>query len=389
MQHSRPAPLSIRSTSLSSPHCSDRRHDQARRNALTTSARILVAICLLVAGIAATAPRAAAQANVTGTWQTLPTQMPINPVHVALMYNGKVLVVSGSGNYPPDTSYMAGIWDPATDTVTQIPINWDMFCNGMVILPDGRPFVMGGTSPIRSVRRPPKDFGIQSDTGAFSDQQNMSDGRWYPTALELGDGRVMVWSGLGLGGGTNTNVEYFTIGKGWSQPFNAPWTPPLYPRLTLLPNGNVFYSGSGSSSALFNPSTNTWTQNVAGTIYGNTRTYGSTVLMPLTPANGFKPRVMIFGGGGSPSTNTTEVIDLSVASPKWSAGVPMSQPRMEMNATLLPSGQILASGGSEYRRRHHYSQLERRHLRFGERSPHFRRRKCFRAPVSLQCAAAS
>ncbi len=45
----------------------------------------------------------------------------------------------------------------------------------------------------------------------------------------------MVFSGLGLTGNTNTTVEFYTLGKGWSQPFNAPWTPPLYPRMHLLP----------------------------------------------------------------------------------------------------------------------------------------------------------
>ena len=43
------------------------------------------------------------QANVTGQWQTLPTQMPINPVHVSLLHNGQVLIVSGLGAYPPTT----------------------------------------------------------------------------------------------------------------------------------------------------------------------------------------------------------------------------------------------------------------------------------------------
>src|SRR5947209_15620364 len=38
--------------------------------------------------------------HINGKWQTLPFMMPINPVHVALMHNGKVLVISGSGNDP-------------------------------------------------------------------------------------------------------------------------------------------------------------------------------------------------------------------------------------------------------------------------------------------------
>src|SRR5437016_14525560 len=39
-----------------------------------------------------------AQPNVQGQWTTLPYAMPINPVHVALLHTGKVLVVAGSGN---------------------------------------------------------------------------------------------------------------------------------------------------------------------------------------------------------------------------------------------------------------------------------------------------
>src|SRR6202007_2830213 len=38
--------------------------------------------------------------------------------------------------------------------------------------------------------------------------------------------------------------------------------------------------------------------------------------------------------------------DLSVPNPIWTNGPPMSQPRIEMNATILPSGQVLALGGS-------------------------------------------
>jgi hypothetical protein len=54
---------------------------------------------------------------------------------------------------------------------------------------------------------------------------------------------------------------------------------------------------------------------------------------------------MIFGGG-DPATATTEIIDLSAPAPQWQYGPAMSQPRIEMNATILPSGHVLALGGS-------------------------------------------
>jgi PKD repeat protein len=84
---------------------------------------------------------------------------------------------------------------------------------------------------------------------------------------------------------------------------------------------------------------------VATTNYTGTRTYGTSVLLPLTPANGYKPRVMIFGGG-NPATATTEILDLSATPLLWQYGPPMSQPRIQMNATILPNGKVLAVGGS-------------------------------------------
>jgi hypothetical protein len=106
----------------------------------------------------------------------------------------------------------------------------------------------------------------------------------------------------------------------------------------------VFYSGSTTTSRLFTPSTQTWTT-VATTKYSNSRTYGTSVLLPLTPANNYDPRVLILGGG-NPSTATTELIDLGAATPTWNWGPNMSQPRIEMSATMLADGKVLATGGS-------------------------------------------
>ena len=286
-----------------------------------------------------------AQASVNGQWQTLPYTVPINPIHVALLHTGKVLIVSGSGNLPSNLNFQAGVWDPHSGTITTQPVGWDMFCNGMVVLPDGRPFIMGGTLQYDPFHGELRASVYDPATNAFTDLQSMAHGRWYPTATVLGDGRVMVFSGFGEAGGTNTSVEFYSASSGWSAAFSAPWTPPLYPRLHLLPNGNVFYSGSTTGSSLFNPATRTWTTNMAFTNYNGIRTYGSSVLLPLTPANNYTPKVMIMGGG-NPSTASTELIDLSAGTPKWVYGPNMSQPRIEMNATILPNGKVLALGGS-------------------------------------------
>lgn len=289
---------------------------------------------------------AGAQANVQGQWQTLVTLAPINPVHMALMHNGKILVVSGSGNDKTVTFYQAGVWDPQTDTMTTQPLAWDMFCNGMVVLPDGRPFIMGGTLNYNPFEGLPKAAAFDPSTGNFVDLQPMARGRWYPTGTLLGDGRVMVFSGLTEVGSTNTAVEIYKVGSGWSSQFNAAFTPPLYPRMHLLPNGKVFFSGSTAQSWTFDPTTHGWTVGPT-TNFGNTRTYGTSVLLPLTPANGYAPKIIIMGGA-SPATATTELIDLSSGNPSWVYGPSMTQPRIEMNATILPDGKVLTSGGSQF-----------------------------------------
>jgi hypothetical protein len=286
-----------------------------------------------------------AQANVQGQWQTLPNLMPINPVHATLLHNGTVLVVSGSGNLPSNTNFQAGVFAPQTGTVTTQPVGWDMFCNGMVVLPDGRAFINGGTLQYDPFHGELRSSVYDLTTGAFTDVQSMAHGRWYPTVTTLGDGTLMTFSGLSESGGTNTSIEIYSVSTGWGGQIGSPFTPPLYPRMHLLPDGKVFYSGSTAQSRLFDPVAKTWSGVIATTNYGGTRTYGTSVLLPLSPANNYKPVVMIMGGG-SPSTATTELIDLSAATPKWTSGPSMSQPRIEMNATILPNGKILTLGGS-------------------------------------------
>ncbi|MDQ1405010.1 MAG: hypothetical protein QOG55_639, partial [Acidobacteriaceae bacterium] len=307
--------------------------------------RAMSILLLAVAVLALHAPTVLGQANVQGTWQTSPTLMPINPIHTALLKTGKILVVSGSGNYPAQTTFLVGVWDPSTNTFTNGPNqSWDMFCNGMIVLPDGRPFIVGGNLQYDPFHGWQRTAAFDPATGKFTNMEDMAHGRWYPTSTVLGDGRVMTFSGLDETGNTNSQVEIYKVGLGWGAAVNS-WTPPLYPRMHLLPSGKVFYSGATTQSRLFDPATSTWSGVIATTNYGGDRTYGSSVLLPLIPANGYKPRVMIFGGG-NPSTATTEIIDLSATTPVWVYGPSMSQPRIEMNATLLPNGKVLTLGGS-------------------------------------------
>ena len=324
-----------------------------------------------------------------GMWSTLPITMPINPIHAALLHTGKILVVSGSGNCPPTMAgcpsgpqypHGAALMDLSTNKITTISTSWDMFCNGMSIMQDGRVLINGGTKGYGSL----EVVGVAAEipftglantsifdpgTESMVDVTPTAHGRWYPTVTELNDGRMMTTSGLNDTDGNNNNTSEIWDGQKWSA--EIPGDPhisdfpefgfPLYPRMHLLPTGHVFYSAPSSATIDFNPTNQTWTL-VAWTTYpgpndpNGERIYGTSVLLPLTPQNNYSPKVMILGGD-NPATDTTELIDLSPTgaqlsaacpnyAPCWVPGPKMAQPRVEMEATILPNGKVLVDGGS-------------------------------------------
>jgi hypothetical protein len=192
--------------------------------------RFLLHVLAAAACFASLPGLANAQANVQGQWQTLPNLMPINPVHAVLLHNGKVLVVSGSGNLPSNTNFRAGVFDPQTGTVTTQPVGWDMFCNGIVVLPDGRAFINSGTLQYDPFHGELRSAVYDLATGAFTDVQNMAHGRWYPTVTILADGTVMTFSGLDENGSIIRGCTFFRTAK-----FSIPAPQHNHAFLTLWP----------------------------------------------------------------------------------------------------------------------------------------------------------
>ena len=136
--------------------------------------------------------------------------------------------------------------------------------------------------------------------------------------------------------GVNTLPQVFQVATGtWR---NLPRArQDLYPQMLLAPNGRVFNAGPTRTTRYLDTSgTGAWT--FVATRVGGFRGYGSAVM--------YAPGKVLVMGGGDPPTNTAEVIDLNEPSPSWRAVGSMEFARRQINATLLPDGNVLVTGGT-------------------------------------------
>ena len=115
----------------------------------------------------------------------------------------------------------------------------------------------------------------------------------------------MTFSGLDENGNTNTSVEIYSVNSGWSSPVSASWTPPLYPRMHLLPNGKILATGgslndedtttASLNADLYDPATNTFSSAGANSY---ARLYHSVSLL--------LPDGTVWLAGGNPQRGTYE-----------------------------------------------------------------------------------
>jgi galactose oxidase-like protein/glyoxal oxidase-like protein len=259
-----------------------------------------------------------------GKWST-PFYWPIIAVHLHLLRNGKVL---SWGKFLD-----AQIWNPATKTFTPVPAPVNVFCSGHTDLPDGQLLVSGGHIS--------DDQGLNTTTvfnpgtPAWLTKAPMARGRWYPTVTALANGQAVVIGGNDANFTANPIPEVWT-GSSWRQLTTASRTVAYYPRTFLAPNGSVFYAGEGQGTYYLSTSgTGSWTW-VANRLYG-VRDYGSAVM--------YQPGKILYVGGGY-TTNTAEVIDLNQPAPTWQWTNPMAYARRHSNATILPDGTVLVTGGT-------------------------------------------
>ena len=245
------------------------------------------------------------------------------------------------------------LWDPVTGDVERAAAPpHDIFCSGHSFLPDGRLLVTGGHDardglglPDATIYDPRRDAWVRGvpDMGG-------EGGRWYPTSITLGNGKVLVLSGSYDTLGTapdlvflkNTLPQVYDVTTNtWTDLTNARDLDPLgfdlYPRMVLAPNGRLFKVGDPDTWFLDVSGAGQWLAGPPSTFH-SPRTYGPFV---------FDDGHVLQMGGGDPPTDSVELIDLNVADPAWLEMDPMASPRRHHNATVLPDGTSLVTGGTE------------------------------------------
>jgi galactose oxidase len=284
------------------------------------------------------------------------------PIHTHVLPTGKVLFWGrrnppGTPDFPSLNQHQthAFIWDPAnphaaakptrnqpTDTQGN-PIN--LFCSGHTFLPDGRLLVTGGH--IFDSQGLNCSTFYDPFTDVWTAGPTMNNGRWYPTAVTLPDGRAFVCSGSfptgtlqpPLNANTLNNIPQVLENGAWRDLTNFIGLP-LFPRFHVAPNGSVFMSGSLATTYFlenFPPgSPGRWVP--VGTRTVQNADYAPSVMYDVGK--------VVFIGGGS-TTNVVETIDLNAPKPAWAVVAPMNFRRRQHNATLLPDGTVLVTGGSQ------------------------------------------
>lgn len=273
---------------------------------------------------AISASAAAVGTTSSGSW-TAPFPWPVVAVHLSLLPNGRVL--SWGRNGKPQ------VWNPSTGSFTTVVSPSNLFCAGHSFLPDGRLLVAGGHISDNHGLPDINLFTVSSQT--WSRSTPMRRGRWYPSSTMLASGEVVILAGRDEAGVAVAEPEVWSPG-GVRVLSTASRVLPYYPRAFLAPNGKIFYAGEAGTTRYLNPSgTGSWTT-VATRLYGY-RDYGSAVM--------YDQGKILYAGGGH-TTNTAEIIDLNAAAPAWKWTGSMAYPRRHLNATALPTGEVLVTSGS-------------------------------------------
>ena len=288
-------------------------------------------LCIVLAAVLTQVSSIRGQASQFGEWSAV-FDMPLVTVHAALMRTGQLLFFD-AWEIPGTPS--ARLWNPATNAYTPVPNGFaELFCAGHFLTNDGRLITSGGHN----------GGGVgTTDATAFDPTTlqwtalaNLNYARWYPSIVQLADGRALTLGGA-ISRPENAEVpEALAPGAtAWTTFPGAQRDVGEYPDVYQASDGRVFVTGG--TPGLLDLSASSWAPLGSGPASS-----GASVM--------YRPgKIMKASGatnGADPVITATGVIDLDANPPAWRQTPSLAYARSQHNLVILPDGKVLVVGGA-------------------------------------------
>ncbi|NLE85402.1 MAG: DUF1929 domain-containing protein [Myxococcales bacterium] len=315
-----------------------------------------------------------ADAPLAGMWSQVHS-WPLNGLHATLLPDGRVLTYgTPSGAPATQDGRTFDVWDPSlgfdakSHRTTFDAQRVDSFCAGAAFLGDGSLLISGGNSP--------RDSSVFTPGAAevASSPHRMASDRWYGTLITLPGGRALMLGGSApyaalrahenpgqaVNAGTvSMTPELYESGWGFRSLFGAYSREAFgpdhhrywYPRAWVAPSGEVF--GISSEKMWYLDPSGDGSVRIAGDFKGGVDAVARPNVGPTSTAVMFAPgRILQVGGNGyydghaTPSSALATVIDITGDAPVLTETAAMSVGRQWANATVLPDGKVVVTGGT-------------------------------------------
>ena len=372
-------------------------------------------------------------------WEVALDDSEILPVHAAVIAHGvegQVLLIGGDEHDPSNADngeiFNSRIYDVARNRLININSpEADVFCCGHAFLSNGRLLVGGGTEFWRHEEpqhfdmhaRPRSHWSAARECAFYNldgtwtvagemlpepGQESRGGGRWYPTLITLGDGRILAvgghprlsdgrhgtwmpeaydpetdsWAFVGghwiyvdwadvpvdreldedgqpLGepilDDEGNLIELVEFPTGQTRPDDNPdrsWNYLYYPRLFVVPGNRVFMaSPNDGACGFYDPSTGLIDDlRISPPAHGSgfAETNQTAILLPLLPGDNYSPHVLFLGMRGPQRISLSDFTEEEP--PEW---VPTSsrdwvgEPPLRRHgcSTILPTGDVIFTGG--------------------------------------------
>lgn len=290
-------------------------------------------------------------AHLTGVWTDI-ADWPIIAIHMALLPNGDVFSYGTGTKDESNEAFRYDVWTPslglsdASHKTLDKQSPTDIFCSGQTLLTSGELLIVGGNLAA-DVNRGSSDINLYNSSSQSLNKSplQMTQGRWYPTATTLASGDVLLQAGWNYNFQAVPTPELYKQEGGWQLLTGASNDQAFgdanifYPWSFVSNTGKVFIAGPDDDSYLLDPTGTGSTTKLSKRGDTIERDYGNAVM--------FAPNKILVTGGGLPPQKTSFVTDISSdTNPQTSQVASMTHARRQADATLLPTGDVLVTGGS-------------------------------------------